>query len=439
MQRPTIHFAPEKNWMNDPNGTVYADGVYHLFYQYNPYGSDWGNICWAYATSSNLIDWERKGIRLAPDPAIGEKYCFSGCAVKQPDEFKVIYTSIGYEADAVQHHAKQIICDADAAFSEIRRNGHELCADAHGFPVSEWRDPFVFAFGGKTYMVLAGVSDRGHIFLYEAADGQLNDWRYKGVLFTPADENELPECPNVAVFGNKIVLFYSLAKESSVRYASGTFDGEAFLVRDEGYADRGLNCFYATNLTYGKGGDVVLFGWLRESLIGTSSPDGTYSGCLALPRILRLNGCRPEFHFVNGLLSLYKTEIPVRRENGMAICRSAAERTRITFGVAGDAAAEILKNAEECVRLEFCGDTLHILRHSLTANADERELTVPLGAGRHFVEIISDGTVTEMLVDNSPVSFRFYRRRPVEIAFCAEKGNFGDVCAAELGGAEIKG
>ena len=93
MQRPTIHFAPEKNWMNDPNGTVYADGVYHLFYQYNPYGSDWGNICWAYATSSNLIDWERKGIRLAPDPAIGEKYCFSGCAVKQPDEFKVIYTS----------------------------------------------------------------------------------------------------------------------------------------------------------------------------------------------------------------------------------------------------------------------------------------------------------------------------------------------------------
>ncbi len=66
MQRPAYHFAPAKNWMNDPNGTVYDGKTYRLFYQYNPCGSEWGNICWAYAESSDLVNWKRKGVRLAP-------------------------------------------------------------------------------------------------------------------------------------------------------------------------------------------------------------------------------------------------------------------------------------------------------------------------------------------------------------------------------------
>lgn len=56
--RPLIHFTPAKNWMNDPNGMVYMDGVYHLFYQYNPQANDWGNLSWGHATSTDLIRWE---------------------------------------------------------------------------------------------------------------------------------------------------------------------------------------------------------------------------------------------------------------------------------------------------------------------------------------------------------------------------------------------
>lgn len=438
MERPTIHFAPEKNWMNDPNGTIFADGIYHLFYQYNPEGSDWGNIQWAYATSKNLVDWDRKGLKLTPESSIGERYCFSGCSVRTQNGFKLYYTSIGYEEDAVQHHARQLICDADTDFGTIRRNGHEITADIHGFSVSEWRDPFVFEFKGVQYMVLAGISDCGHIFLYRATDGEMNDWEYVGVLFTPYAPDDIPECPNVAVFGDKILIFYSLAKQNIVKYAVGGFDGKRFCVSGEGVVDYGVNCYYATNLTYGQGGDVVLFGWEKESLVGTSSVDGTYSGCLAVPRIVRLIGDRPEFYFTNSLLSLYKRELAVEAEDGKAVCRSNAVRTRTTFVVRGEAEVRILDSGEESVTLCFSPDALRIVRASHTKEADERVLEMPLTGESHHAEIVSDGTITEMLVDNAAVSFRFYRQNPLKTVFRQLGGDVSDVKVIELNGSEVR-
>lgn len=65
--RPKIHFSPEKGWMNDPNGMVYVDGVYHFFYQKYPYDTSWGPMHWGHATSRDLIHWEHQPIALYPD------------------------------------------------------------------------------------------------------------------------------------------------------------------------------------------------------------------------------------------------------------------------------------------------------------------------------------------------------------------------------------
>ena len=65
--RPLIHYTPAKNWVNDPNGMVYVDGVYHLFYQYNPQGNEWGNLSWGHATSTDLIKWKEQPVALTRD------------------------------------------------------------------------------------------------------------------------------------------------------------------------------------------------------------------------------------------------------------------------------------------------------------------------------------------------------------------------------------
>ena len=78
LYRPQIHYTPFKNWMNDPNGMVYVDGVYHLFYQYNPRSNDWGNMSWGHATSPDMLTWTELPVALTRDD-LGD--IFSGSAV----------------------------------------------------------------------------------------------------------------------------------------------------------------------------------------------------------------------------------------------------------------------------------------------------------------------------------------------------------------------
>jgi len=78
--RPQFHFTPAKNWMNDPNGMVYYQGEYHLFFQHNPFGDQWGHISWGHAVSRDLVHWEQLGVAIPEDEAKHE-LIFSGSAV----------------------------------------------------------------------------------------------------------------------------------------------------------------------------------------------------------------------------------------------------------------------------------------------------------------------------------------------------------------------
>ena len=76
--RPQFHFTPAQNWMNDPNGMVYYQGEYHLFYQYNPFGDTWGHMSWGHAVSKDLVHWQELPVAI---PELGDEMAFSGSAV----------------------------------------------------------------------------------------------------------------------------------------------------------------------------------------------------------------------------------------------------------------------------------------------------------------------------------------------------------------------
>jgi beta-fructofuranosidase len=83
--RPVYHFRPPAQWMNDPNGVIFHEGWYHIFYQHNPYGDNWGHMHWGHARSRDLVDWDHLPIALWPSLELGEEHCFSGCATVDAD------------------------------------------------------------------------------------------------------------------------------------------------------------------------------------------------------------------------------------------------------------------------------------------------------------------------------------------------------------------
>jgi len=104
--RPLFHVAPPAFWNNDPNGPIYHRGWYHLFYQHNPYGDDWGNMHWGHVRSRDLAHWEHLPIALWPSKESGEDHVFSGCAVLAKGRPLIFYTSIG-RGQGADVHAEQ--------------------------------------------------------------------------------------------------------------------------------------------------------------------------------------------------------------------------------------------------------------------------------------------------------------------------------------------
>jgi len=169
--RPTYHFSPLYGWMNDPNGMVYKDGEYHLFYQYNPYGSKWGNMNWGHAISKDLVNWEHRPVAIAPD-AFGT--IFSGSAVIDH------HNTAGFGAGAIvaiytQNGDRQVqsiaySTDNGRTFTKYENNP-VLVSEARDF-----RDPKVFWYEGtKRWIMVLAVGQEMQFF----SSPNLKDWTFE--------------------------------------------------------------------------------------------------------------------------------------------------------------------------------------------------------------------------------------------------------------------
>ena len=247
--RPAYHHTPLYGWMNDPNGMFYKDGVWHLYFQYNPYGSKWQNMTWGHSTSRDLVHWEQQPNAIEPD---GLGSIFSGSAVVDSDntagfgrgEVVAIYTSAG--ASQVQSLAHSN--DNGQTFSTYPGNPIiTTCGEA--------RDPNMFwnEQTGRWNLVLAHALDR-EILIYSSDN--LVDWRFESAFGRGYGcQRGVWECPDLfqlPVRGTdekRWVLIVNINPGgpfggSATQYFVGDFDGHEFVC--DGYADE------AKWLDYGK-------------------------------------------------------------------------------------------------------------------------------------------------------------------------------------------
>lgn len=198
--RPVYHFRPPAQWMNDPNGTIFHNGYYHVFYQHNPFADTWGHMHWGHARSKDLVHWEHLPIALWPSEDKGEAHVFSGCAAINGDGVPMLfYTSVAGGENKRPNEQWAAVGDADLIKWEKHPKNPILDVKSIPFEIGpDWRDPFVFKSNNRTFMVLgADTKDEAIIPIFEAETPQLDKWSYKGILYRkPKSEQQFFECPN---------------------------------------------------------------------------------------------------------------------------------------------------------------------------------------------------------------------------------------------------
>lgn len=293
--RPQIHFTPDRNWMNDPNGMVYADGTYHLFYQYNPQGNDWGNMSWGHATSTDMLHWTEQAVALTRDD-LGD--VFSGSAVIDKDNtagfganaMVALYTS----ASGAQQQSLAYSTDGGKSFT--RYNHNPVIANND----DNLRDPKVFWHeeSKKWVMALAKGWKMG-IDFYASSD--LKNWTFLSNFFTPlAGRPSLQwECPDLISLDcngqKKWVLIVSVnpggpVLGSGTMYFVGQFDGTNFTPDALDYPlwlDYGMDN-YAGVTWSNTGNRRLLIGWMNNWEYAGAVPCKPWRSAMTLPRELKL-------------------------------------------------------------------------------------------------------------------------------------------------------
>lgn len=286
--RPVFHFTPPVNWMNDPNGLIHWKGMYHLFYQHNPYNATWGEIHWGHAISGDLVRWQ--DMPLALSPTLGtydEQGVWSGCIVNDDGVATMLYT--GVQGDTYQN---QTICIATSPDDHLRTwhkyEYNPLTIDVPLDLISAgFRDPYVWRQDNMWKMVVGGGTKDGaeNVLLFEG--DSLYEWRYLDILISSDAQNDyVYECPNFFKLGEKWVLLVSVMPTSHVEYFVGLFWNNHFIVETHG--NLGTPAMYAPLTFEDNNNRRIMMAWLQETRSESENEQAIWSGAMSTPIELML-------------------------------------------------------------------------------------------------------------------------------------------------------
>lgn len=433
--RPRLHFSPARNWMNDPNGLLFHDGTYHLFFQHNPGGPEWGDIAWGHATSSDLLTWTEHPVAI---PATEHEMIFSGSAVVDAANTSglgaagvaplvALYTS-AYRDHPVHgdNQAQSVAFSVDGGHTWEKYAGNPV----HDRDRTDYRDPKVFWFGPPEtgHWVMVAVDADASRLVVNVSDDLLR-WR---TASTFADQR-LPgmwECPDLfplVVEGGDGAVRWVLVLSTGgpgQHYVVGDFDGERF-VEDTavptGRVDHGAD-FYAAASFNGLTGEPadrrVLIGWMGQAFRAPTSP---WQGIMSAPRDLGLRAVDG----VPRLVSRFSPEIGrVEREvavadgvrvGAAAVGRGAGPqqrvRARIVPGSASLAGIRVLVGDSCGTRIGYDRTTSELVLDRSASGvvvhegfATPRRVPVRLVDGALILDVLTDAMSVEVLANDGEVA-----------------------------------
>lgn len=420
--RPVYHCQPKQNWMNDPNGLMQHEGLYHLYYQYNPHGDQWGDIHWGHAVSTDLIHWEQHPVAMKPEAGKGELHCFSGCGFKNAKgEPMFYYTSIGAESQGRggKDGAEQWLAIPSADMDALTQTDtHAMRLTMHaGMQVQEWRDPYVLPYKDGYLMVLGcRLENKGGACLLYTSDNGM-DFTYHSVLAMDETGKDYTwECPNFFRLDDRYVLIYSPDYEP--QYIIGDLtDDLRFVPTSRGTLDTGgWEGFYAPQSFEDEAGRRIVFGWMPERAREDWQGIQGWNGCQSLPRELYIEGDVLKMRVVSEVRSIMheacKGVLPVAK---LSAGRQFALTVEATLEADGLLKIDLLQNAAKTLytRVTVAADGHMTLNREHSTDYPgvhkgvfERELAAINGKVR--LEIYVDHSTVEVGCNGQWMSARVY-------------------------------
>lgn len=395
--RGQFHFSPKRGWNNDPNGMVFYKGEYHLFFQHNPYGVNWGNMHWGHAVSKDLIHWKEVGEALYPDE-FGTM--FSGGGVVDLNTTSGLGQA-GEQPMVLYYTAAEKTWEQGLAYSLDGRTFTKLpstildkITDGNRDPKVIWHEPT------KRWVMVLYVTEADNLHtMHFFTSADMKEWTFTSkIVGGKGDDRYMHECPEffeLAVDGDENQKKWVLTGANS-QYAIGTFDGKTFSPEQERlFSQHGRDYYAAQTFSDEPKGRRVEIGWWRTH---TNQGASSFNQSMSIPMELKLKTTKDGVKLVR---------TPVIETQNLRGTATEIVNQELTPGMVNPLAGVKAETAEIKLTLVPSSDTklieLMVRGLGITYQVSKQELVidnvharVPLIDGRLELQIFVDRTGVEV-------------------------------------------
>jgi sucrose-6-phosphate hydrolase SacC (GH32 family) len=300
--RPHFHFAPARNWMNDPNGLIFYRGKYHLFFQYNPEGNQWGNMSWGHATSTDLINWQELPVAITYTPthaifsgsAVVDYFNTTGFGSLENPAMVAIFTA--HQHDGLRQ-VQSLAYSTDEGLTWQQYEGNPVL----DLEMKDFRDPKVVWNTVNEAWVMSVVKPHEYtVAFYQSQD--LKQWELLSEFSNKNGTDGVWECPDLfplAVDGDptkiKWILFVSVnpggvTGGSGTQFFIGDWNGKEFVADDliTRWLDYGRDNYAGVTFCDAPDNRRIYIGWMNNWEYAKVIPENPARGSLTIPRELSL-------------------------------------------------------------------------------------------------------------------------------------------------------